>query len=340
ATVNEKGQVLAPALTDLRALRAYSGKYWQLAEPTADGRIHILVRSRSLWDSELKTPVGVAAQLAADPGKPVSYETKGPLDEPLRAMISQAKLPGREAPVIFMAAEDRSPVDRDIRSFIAATAVVFLLLGVGLMAAVVIQVRVGLNPLFALRREIARVRRGSAERVVGAYPSELTPLADELNALMAHNQEVVERQRTHVGNLAHALKTPLSVMLTEAGQQGGPLSDVVTRQAEAMRMQVDHHLRRARAAARTQGSGERTSVAEVLDELSRTLERIFQDKGVSIDWDAADDLYFQGERQDLLELAGNAMENGCKWCRGRVRVRADELGAERLRLVIEDDGPG
>ena len=340
ATVNEKGQVLAPALTDLRALRAYSGKYWQLAEPAPDGRIRILVRSRSLWDSELKAPVGVVARLAAEPGKPVTYDTKGPLEEPLRAMVSQAKLPGRDAPVIFMAAEDRSPVNRDIRSFIAATAVVFLLLGVGLMAAVVIQVRVGLNPLFALRREIARVRRGAAERVVGGYPMELTPLADELNALMAHNQEVVERQRTHVGNLAHALKTPLSVMLTEAGQQPGPLSEVVTRQAEAMRHQVDHHLRRARAAARTQGSGERTSVAEVLDELSRTLERIFQDKGVSIDWDAADDLFFQGERQDLLELAGNAMENGCKWCRSRVRVRAQELGPERLRLVIEDDGPG
>ncbi|MCI3133721.1 ATP-binding protein [Phenylobacterium aquaticum] len=239
-----------------------------------------------------------------------------------------------------MAAEDRTPVDNDIRSFVAATAVVFLLLGAGLVAAVVIQVRVGLNPLFALRREVAQIRRGQAERVVRDYPSELTPLAEELNALMAHNQEVVERQRTHVGNLAHALKTPLSVMLTEAVQQPGPLSEVVTRQSEAMRRQVDHHLRRARAAARTQGSGERTGVAEVLDELSRTLERIFQDKGVTIDWDAADDLHFLGERQDLLELAGNAMENGCKWCRGRVRVRAEQISPSRLRLTVEDDGPG
>jgi signal transduction histidine kinase len=204
----------------------------------------------------------------------------------------------------------------------------------------VIQVRVGLNPLFALRREVAAVRRGKAERVGRSYPTELSPLADELNALMAHNQEVVERQRTHVGNLAHALKTPLSVMLTEARQTGGQLADVVEHQAEAMRRQVDHHLRRARAAARTQGSGERTSVADVLDELSRTLERIFQDKGVEIDWDAEDDLYFLGERQDLLELAGNAMENAGKWCTGRVRVRAVPAGAERLTLTVEDDGPG
>jgi len=150
----------------------------------------------------------------------------------------------------------------------------------------------------------------------------------------------VERQRTQVGNLAHALKTPLSVMLAEASQQPGDLAEVVTRQADAMRRQVDHHLRRARAAARNQGSGERTKVAEVLDELSRTLERIHVDKGVRIDWDAPEELFFLGERQDLLEMAGNAMENGCKWCKGRVRAVALPLSAERLRIVVEDDGPG
>ena len=339
-TIDDQGEVLAPAITDTRALRAYSGRYWQIAQPLADGRIQLVARSRSLWDVDLKAPVDLAAQLKARPGKAVTYETHGPLGEPLRARATQAELPGRRTPVIFMVAEDLSQINSDVASFVTATAVVFLLLGAGMVGAVVIQVRVGLNPLFALRREVAQVRRGKAERVVQAYPSELTPLADELNALMAHNQEVVERQRTHVGNLAHALKTPLSVMLTEAGQQPGPLSEVVSRQAEAMRLQVDHHLRRARAAARTQGSGERTSVAEVLDELSRTLERISVEKGVQVDWDAEDDLYFLGERQDLLELAGNAMENGCKWCRGRVKVRAEAISPDRLRLVVEDDGPG
>jgi signal transduction histidine kinase len=107
-----------------------------------------------------------------------------------------------------------------------------------------------------------------------------------------------------------------------------------------MRQQVDHHLRRARAAARTQGSGARTSVAEVLDELARTLERIFGHAGMRIDWDAPDDLYFQGEQQDLLEIAGNAMENACKWGQRRVRVRAEPLSPGRMRLTVEDDGPG
>ena len=337
-TTVDQGQVIAPALTDERALRAYSGRYWEIAEFAPGGKVHAEVRSRSLWDSELHPPADLAQRLGTNPGQPVSFNTRGPLGEPLRAMASSRTVFGRA--VIFLAAEDRSPIDSDIRAFVYSTAGVFALLGAGLIAAVIIQVRVGLRPLFDLQRQVAAVRRGAAERVKGEYPTELRPLADELNALMAHNQEVVERQRTHVGNLAHALKTPISVMITEAAQRPGPFAEVVTRQADIMRQQVDHHLRRARAAARTQGQGERTSVAEVLDELVRTLERIFQDKGVAIDWDADEDLYFLGERQDLLEIAGNAMENAGKWCRSKVRVRADAVGPARLRLTVEDDGPG
>jgi signal transduction histidine kinase len=341
STVDPASQeVFAPPLTDERALAAYSGRYWEIAEPTANGGVRPLVRSYSLFDSALKTPADLVARFKAEPGKGVVYNTRGPLDEPLRARAQQNVLPGRPTPVIFLAAEDRSEVDNDVRRFVAATAAAFLVLGGGLIAAIVLQVRVGLQPLFELRREVAAVRRGKAERLAGAYPLELTPLSEELNALVTHNQEVVERQRTHVGNLAHALKTPISVMLTESAQRPGPLAEVVSRQAEAMRQQVDHHLRRARAAARTQGQGERTSVAEVLDELAHTLERIFQDKGVRIDWDAQDDLFFLGERQDLLEIAGNAMENACKWGHQNVRVRAAPAEGELLLLAVDDDGAG
>jgi signal transduction histidine kinase len=151
---------------------------------------------------------------------------------------------------------------------------------------------------------------------------------------------VVERQRTHVGNLAHALKTPLSVMAAEAEARPSALAEVVRRQADVMRQQVDHHLRRARAAARPQGGGERTEVAPVLEELALTLERIFRHKGVEVDWRAPDGLFFHGERQDLLELAGNVMENACKWCQSRVRVDARIATARELTITVEDDGPG
>lgn len=339
ATVDDQGQVDAPPLTDARATRAYSGKYWQISEPAA-GRLHALQRSRSLWDGELPGPPGGAPALQAQAGKAIYYDTVGPAHEPLRAVAMLTHLPGRADPVIFMAAADRRPVDSDAGEFAAQTFGALIVVGLGLILAVFVQVRVGLQPLFALRREIAAVRTGKENRLEGDYPSELKPLAEELNALVAHDQEVVERQRTHVGNLAHALKTPLSVMLAEAEAQPGPLAEVVARQADAMRDHVDHHLRRARAAARAQGQRERTQVAEVLEELSLTLERIFRDKNMEIDWRADDDLYFQGERHDFMEMIGNILENACKFSRGRVRVTASASSSDQLTLVVEDNGAG
>jgi signal transduction histidine kinase len=343
ATVEPGGQVTPPAFVDERAQRAYSGKYWQIADLPGGPHPRALARSRSLWDAVLNAPALVLAGLRAKPGVPKYYDAIGPAQdghEPLRAVALLAYLPGHAAPVIFMAAENRTSLNRDEHRFAFYTSVALLLLGAGVAALVVLQVQVGLGPLFNMGREIADVRKGRAQRLTQPYPREIAPLANELNALLDHNQEVVERQRTHVGNLAHALKTPISVLLAEAQSHPGFLADVVSRQSLAMREQVEHHLRRARAAARSQTSGERTQVAPVLDEIARTLERIFGDKGVVIDWDADDALYFLGERQDLQEMAGNVMENACKWCQGRVWASASDAGGDRLRLCIEDDGPG
>ena len=342
AAVDDQGAVSAGPLTEIRAQNAYSGKYWEMATVDATGRLRSIpdARSRSLMDEVIPAPASGAAQLLKAVGSPMFYDAPGPAGQPLRVAAQAVKLTGVAAPVIFMEAEDRSAMNSNIRTFETETGLSMAVLLAMLIAGVALQVRVGLRPLFELRREVAAVRTGKLDQVAGDYPAELEPLASELNALVAHNQEVIERQRTHVGNLAHALKTPLSVMAAEAQARPGALADVVRRQADVMREQVDHHLRRARAAARPQGGGERTEVAPVLEELARTLERIFRDKTVVIDWRAADDLYFHGERQDLLELAGNVMENACKWCVARVRVEAAPISTGLLRLVIEDDGPG
>ncbi|MFN3856454.1 MAG: sensor histidine kinase [Caulobacter sp.] len=339
-TTIDSGQVYAPPMTDVRAFRPYSGFYWQIAEFDAKGGVNPLVRSRSLWDGALATPPQIAEEIRRKPGVSVFFNATDQLGKPLLVAAQVGSIPGREAPVIFMSAENRESIDEASNAFAVTMVGALVLLGAGLIAAVYVQVRVGLLPLFRLRREVSQVRKGKAERLVGDYPDELAPLAGELNALVEHNQDVVERQRTHVGNLAHALKTPISVMLTEARQQPGQLSEVVERQAEAMRGHVEHHLRRARAAARSQTIGERTDVSEVLDELASALERIFQDKGVEIDWRAPDDLCFRGERQDLQELAGNIIENAGKWCKRRVRVDARPDGEDWMVLSVEDDGPG
>lgn len=340
AQVTSDGQVFAPAITDARATLAYSGKYWQLAELRPDGRLHVVndQRSRSLFDQEIASPTDAPARLKRAAGHVFYYDTRGPLHQRLRVAVRQTRIGPANVPVIFMVAQERGHIDQDVQGFSLFTALALIVLGVGLVLAVFIQVRVGLAPLFGMRREIEDVRLGRRTRLGGRYPSEIAPLAGEMNALLDHNQAVVERQRTHVGNLAHALKTPISVMLAEARASDSALAAVVERQASLMQGQVEHHLRRARAAARATSSGERTAVAEVLDELARALGRVFPDG--EIEWDADDELCFQGERQDLQELAGNLMENACKWRRRRVRVTAEAVTPRRLRLVVEDDGPG
>jgi signal transduction histidine kinase len=348
AVVDPTGAVVVPPMSDPKTARGFSGRYWAIAGQD----LVEIERSASLGDAApLASPPGGLSALMATPGRAVFYDGGiGPVSRPLRVAAMLATLPGHQGPLVFMAAEDRSDLDRDQKRFAVTTAATLILLGVGLILAVLIQVKVGLRPLFALRREVAAVRQGAADRLVRTYPSELEALAQELNALVAHNQEVVERQRTHVGNLAHALKTPLSVMLTEADQAGSTtasgakaaakrLPQVVREQAETMRSQVDHHLRRARAAARAQTNRERTPVEPVIGELSRTLEKIFREKGIEIETDVGPGLFFQGERQDLLELAGNIMENACLWARERVKVSAVGAGG-RLSLSVEDDGPG
>jgi signal transduction histidine kinase len=341
ASVGPDGEVFAPPLTDVRATRVYSGKYWEIAELRADGKVHALTggRSRSLWDAEdIGVPAGQIAAMKRKSDARVFYDGPGPHGQALRVAAMQRLLPGRAQPVVFLSAEDRGPIDEDSRRFSLTTAIALILLGAGLVAAVVIQVRIGLSPLFGMRRDLSEVRLGRLEKLTGAYPSELAPLADELNALLDHNREVVERQRTHVGNLAHALKTPLSAMLMEAQSQPGPLAEVVQRQSALMRDHVEHHLRRARAAARSQTLGERTPVQPVIEELSRLLEKVYRTRDLDID-PGPEDLAFAGERQDLMEMAGNLLENACKWSKTAVRAEARAEGG-RLVLVIEDDGPG
>lgn len=340
SSVEADGRVSAPPITDIRSLRAYSGRYWQVAEPGSGGRLMALIRSRSLFDAELKVPDGFLARLQKNPGSVVYDDIRGPDGEALRLGGLLSRLPGRAVPVVFLAAEDRAPVDKDARRFAVVTLSALLLLGIGLMVAVVLQVRIGLRPLFELRAEIAEIRNGKTDHLSKDYPTELSPVADELNGLLVHNQEVVERQRTHVGNLAHALKTPLSVIQAEAERFPGPLADLVQRQADMMREQVEHHLRRARAAARSQGSGERTLVEPVIDELARTLEKIYSRKRVEIDWICPPELAFLGERQDLMEMFGNLLENACKWSRGYVRVSCRQDKADQIIFVVEDNGAG
>jgi hypothetical protein len=188
----------------------------------------------------------------------------------------------------------------------------------------------------AMRQAIVAVRTGRAQRLDGEFPVEIEPLSDELNILIDHNAAVLERARTQVSNLAHALKTPLSVLTNEAGGGAGPLAETVKRQTTAMRRHVDHYLSRARAAAATRVLGVRTDVAPVVEDLRRTLERIYVDRAIRVEAEAAPGLAFRGELQDLEESARNLIDNACKWARARFDQRARRRRPHPL--TIDDDG--
>jgi signal transduction histidine kinase len=220
------------------------------------------------------------------------------------------------------------------------------LAGLGLVGATVVQVRYGLKPLRAIEQGLADIRSGRARRLEGDLPAEIEPLRAELNALIQSNQDTIERARTQVGNLAHALKTPLAVMINEAREEGSPFGDKVVEQGDIMRDQINHYLDRARVAAQLGVIGTVTEVESVLRGLIRAVSRIYRDRHIDLAAACPPGVRFRGERQDLEEMLGNLLDNACKWAGSRVKVSVSlrEADAQRsLRVVeitVEDDGPG
>jgi signal transduction histidine kinase len=201
--------------------------------------------------------------------------------------------------------------------------------------------RWGLRPLRRVREDLHKIREGEIQHLEGYYPSEIEPLVQDLNALIDSNREIIERARTHVGNLAHALKTPIAVLQNETRSDGGALAAKVGEQIAIMRDQVEHHLNRARMAAQTNVIGAVTPVAPVVDGLARVMRKVHQERAIQIETRVAPELRFRGERNDLEEMVGNLFDNACKWAKSRVRVSAGRGdGGRRLAISFEDDGPG
>jgi signal transduction histidine kinase len=316
-----------------------SGWYWQVTRlnaPRPDIRA-----SRSLWDGSLPH-LEDAGIVASSDGTRRSY-VGGPEDQRLRLVERTIDL-GDEGRYLVAVAGDPSEIDQEIRAFDKALAITFGALTLVLLLTTLFQVRFGLAPLKRISESLAAIRAGTAERLQGRFPDEIAPLARETNALIDANREIVERARTHVGNLAHALKTPLSVIMNEAATRTDPFAVKVTEQTDIMRDQVARHLERARIAARASVVGTVTDVGPVVTALARTMEKIHRARGIAIDVDAPQEARFRGERQDLEEMVGNLVDNACKWAQSRVNLevvsaRADGAAAA-VRLVVDDDGPG
>jgi signal transduction histidine kinase len=269
---------------------------------------------------------------------------QGPEEQRLRLIERDVDL-GDDGRFLVAVGGDAAELDDEVLAFDGAIVTTFLVLAAVLLLTTLFQVRFGLAPLNRISRSLAAIRSGKAEKLVGSFPVEIEPLARETNALIDANREIVERARTHVGNLAHALKTPLSVMMNEAGARGDDaLAEKVKEQAGIMRDQVTRHLERARIAARVAVVGTITDVVPVVQALARTIEKTQHDKDVAIDLDIQAEAQFRGERQDLEEMVGNLVDNACKWAGSRVSIEVmleqPEPGRHVVRIVVDDDGPG
>jgi signal transduction histidine kinase len=328
AVTDAEGRVVvarAPAGADFE--RPFSGAYWQITAP--DGS---LATSRSLWDQTL--PAATSGHEGV-----VLRDVSGPRDEMLRVAERDLLLPGATGTAHVAVALSRTEVEVEIDRLRALLLLTFSLLGMGLVAGVVAMVVAGLAPLRRVSQALAEIRDGRREQLAIEAPSEIAPLVVQLDELIAANRVTVERARSHVGNLAHAVKTPLAV-LRNALDQYRP--DIETARAEASGLErlVQHHLARARTSALAKANaGMSVAPFVIAEEIANALRRIFVDRGVSIVVEGERGVYVRVDPQDLTEMLGNLMENACKWAHGKVLVSVLATDSKVLVTII-DDGPG
>ncbi len=318
-----------------------SGWYWQISR--LDTPKPEIRNSRSLFAAKL--PRLSNSGIAPGMGGARKGYAPGPDNRTLR-IVERVIDSGDQGIYLVQVAAATEELEAEISSFQRRLSLTFASLALALIVSSAIQLRYGLKPLRQLQDAISSVRRGEAERLDGEFPHDIQPLASELNLLIAANRAVVEQARTQVGNLAHALKTPLSVIVNEASADDGLLAAKVGEQAAIMKDQLSFHLNRARAAVRARTFGSTTDVATAVEALVRTFEKIYADRAIVFSAALPEALRFQGERQDFDEMVGNLIDNAGKWARQSVAItvvpepRRSNSERRFVLVTIDDDGPG
>ncbi len=312
---------------DQRFLEPYSGVYFQVSGDGAD-----TFPSRSLWDRRLRVDT------AHNDVDLHTYDSREFQEEPLRIVERDVILPGSEIRWRFQVAQSREIIDRQISDLRSTLIRAFAALGIGLLVLAALQASYGLWPLRRVRSEVVAIRSGKQSRISEDFPREIYPLVRELNELLAHSEEQAEEARRHAGNLAHALKTPLTVITNAATAASPDLADTVIREATVMRRQVDHHLARARAIGRRASLHARACAWESLEAVERAVSRLYPDVTVDIAGDKQ--ACVRVERQDLDEMLGNLVENAAQYGAGRVFVTVELVADKGVEILVEDDGPG
>lgn len=321
------------------------GLYWQIAEepPPPGGGAAAVLRSRSLWDEILRLPPDPLGS-----GEVHQHTIPGPSGASLLALERRVALPASlgGGSLRVAVAMDRAEISAAGHAFAAELAPSLAVLAAFLIAAAWVQVTVGLRPLGELRRRLGAVRAGREARLGAAgFPDEVRPLAAELDHLLDAQDEALARARARAADLAHGLKTPLTVLAADAVQlrargEGG-IAEEIEAVTETMRRHVERELARARA-ARAGSGGHQAAPAPVARQVVGVLRRTPRGQALAWDIDIPADLVMDADAQDLAEILGNLAENAAKWARSRVRLegRRDEAAAGTVVLAVEDDGPG
>jgi len=327
AEIDPEGEVqFNRPLADQRFLEPYSGLYYQISGASFEP-----FPSRSLWDRRLNLGA------PHNDGNVHLYDSDEFPTEKLRIIERDVRLPGSTVRWRFQVAQSRDVIDEQVGVLRRTMVRSFGILGLGLIVLATLQAIYGLWPLRRVRRAIAAIRSGQKARIDERLPIEIAPLADELNALIQHNETQAEEARRHAGNLAHALKTPLTVITNAATAHSPDLVETVCREATTMRRQVDHHLARARAVGRRSSAHARTPVWTSLEAVERAVSRLYEN--VTIDLAGDKQAVVRVERQDLDEMLGNLIENAAKYGGGRVFVTVKTVPG-CIEIEVEDDGRG
>lgn len=321
-----------PDLGDSRYQLIDSGWYWSVHKiGDADNRLS----SSSLSGGAIEVPAGILF----DETFQREFQISDVNEQMLQGIEAQVFLGEGNDLFSFRITANQSVLDQDIRTFTSRIAVVLSVFALSIVLVMYGVTRVGLKPISVATRQLSEIRKGIKKRIEGEYPEEISPLIEETNALIASNEMIVERGKTQVGNLAHSLKTPLAVIQNELAGLPKAKRELLLEQTETMRKQVQFYLDRARISARSSTKVVSTPLVPSLEKLSTVISKLNPNLEIELDLKNVNNAVFLGEEPDLQEIFGNLLENASKHAMKKIRIAGHGTN-ERIRISVEDDGPG
>ena len=326
------GITVVSTIGDPRFFQPYSGWYWQVNNGTKT-----LVRSRSMWDQVFtsdKRLIGGRSQFI-DSVNQTNERDKFIETKKLHIIERNISFPGIDSPVTFIVSGDTEEYQQNINKFDNTLSVILFILGTGLMIAVFLQVKFGLLPLNKIKASLFKVRNGDEDKLKESYPLEVQPLASEINELLDHNAKIIDRAKTHVGNLAHVLKTPLAVISNEIKTE----DNIMNNQVILMKRHIDRYLKKAHLESVGTFSKEKINIIDLVKKMISIFKKLYPDVQINLD-ESVQEAFVFGSMDDLEEVIGNIIENACKYGKNKIEVEIRISEKNNLELVISDDGLG